>query len=660
MMWSPVDLAAVRRRLGPDTTWQAVALALTAVVLCHSRGCADLVFDVETVDSASERFDLDDVVERSFPGLVKSCELPPGEQKFLVIRSGETVVRWRNDDRDFALAVPAGEQFLAERFFVAAECVSAGELECAAIAVIGTAEAARIQQYADQPGEVPEWRIHERFAVQADLTPDRVAVQFGEQVTTYAELLEQAVGVADRLRARGVAAGEVVGVCAERGLALLPALLGILFADAAYLPLEPEPAQRLEFMAGQAGCRFVLSGHDSLSILGVTVLDLAGGDGPRTAPSGQSRPMEADGGPAYVIYTSGSTGRPKGVLVPHRAIANRLAWMQRQFELTEDDVVLQKTPYGFDVSVWELFWPLLYGARLVMAEPGAHVDPEHLAGLVIRHAVTTIHFVPSMLALFTAEPDFRNCRSLRRIICSGEALWAHQVAAVHDVLETPVYNLYGPTEAAVDVTWWHCRTAEPGPAVPIGTPIDNAVTVILDRSGRRAPLGAVGELHLGGIVLARGYIGEPELTAAAFSTVDGQRLYRTGDLVRFGPQGELHFLGRADRQLKLRGIRIEPGEIEFALRQLEGITDAVVSLRTVAGSPALVAHLVVDSPKDFDRPRVAEIRRQAGLLLPSLTVPQYFVPLSAFPVTPNGKLNHAALPDPTLVRPSRRHTRSPG
>ncbi|MES1210782.1 MAG: amino acid adenylation domain-containing protein, partial [Acidobacteriota bacterium] len=298
------------------------------------------------------------------------------------------------------------------------------------------------------------------------------------------------------------------------------------------------------------------------------------------------RPGQAMGeGLAYVLYTSGSTGTPKGVMIPHRGIVNRLQWMQEAYGLTAEDRVLQKTPFGFDVSVWEFFWPLLTGARLVFAQPEGHKDPRYLADLIAREKITTVHFVPSMLEVFLETPGLEALASLRRVVASGEALPPQLVRRFFSRLpQAELHNLYGPTEASVDVSFWPCVPEPPGDVVPIGRPIANHQLHVVDRFLAPQPVGAPGELLLGGPGLARGYLGRPDLTAEAFipdpfGEGPGGRLYRTGDLVRRLADGTVHYLGRIDHQVKIRGFRIELGEIEAALTRLPGVREAVVLVR---------------------------------------------------------------------------------
>jgi amino acid adenylation domain-containing protein/non-ribosomal peptide synthase protein (TIGR01720 family) len=348
---------------------------------------------------------------------------------------------------------------------------------------------------------------------------------------------------------------------------------------------------------------------------------------------------------AYLIYTSGSTGKPKGAGNTHAALFNRLAWMQEAYVLDATDAVLQKTPFSFDVSVWEFFWPLMVGARLVMAQPGDHRDPALLAALIKQHHITTLHFVPSMLAAFMAQNDLSSCASLKRIVCSGEALPAD---LARDTLQrlpnAGLFNLYGPTEAAIDVTHWTCRD-EPGAAVPIGRPIANLQVHILDSRLNPQPIGVPGELYIGGAGLARGYHQRPGLTAERFVASpfgNGERLYRTGDLARWRADGAVEYLGRLDHQIKLRGLRVEIGEIESALLNHPAVSEAVVVARELSTGLQLVGYLVAT---DFDE---EQLRNQLTQRLPDYMVPAHLVTLDAFPLSANGKLDRKALPEPQL------------
>ncbi|MBV9108018.1 MAG: amino acid adenylation domain-containing protein, partial [Gemmatimonadetes bacterium] len=365
-------------------------------------------------------------------------------------------------------------------------------------------------------------------------------------------------------------------------------------------------------------------------------------------PATNPAPVTGPDSLAYVIYTSGSTGRPKGVMNAHRGVVNRLAWMQAQFGLRADDVVLQKTPFSFDVSVWEFFWPLQEGARLVMARPGGHRDVAYLEETIEREGVTTLHFVPSMLQPFAEAADPARCRTLRRVVCSGEALPPAPVDRFHARFAAPVIlaNLYGPTEAAVDVSCWICPRGETAGIVPIGRPIWNTALYVLDDALRPAPVGVPGELYIGGVQVARGYLGRPALTAEKFvpdpfAKTGGARLYRTGDRARWRADGTVEYLGRLDFQVKVRGFRIELGEIESALRAHPAVRDAVAVTLDDApgGSPRIVAYVTGGASGDALR---AHLRTR----LPEYMVPAAFVALERLPLTPTGKVDRRALPPP--------------
>ncbi|HEX6861288.1 MAG TPA: amino acid adenylation domain-containing protein, partial [Thermoanaerobaculia bacterium] len=493
-------------------------------------------------------------------------------------------------------------------------------------------------------------------------TPDAVAVSFEGESLRYRELDARADGLAERLRRLGVRTEDRVGICAERSLELVVGLLGILKAGAAYVPLDPSyPRERLAAMLEDAGVPVLLTVERLLPGLPAhrarTVLLDAG--------AGSDTPAESGDGPgpdnlAYVLFTSGSTGRPKGAMITHRAIVNRLLWMQDRYGLGPDDRVLQKTPFSFDVSVWEFFWPLLTGARLVLARPGGHQDSRYLARTIAEEGITVVHFVPSMLRLFLEEPEAGRAAGLTRVIASGEALPPDLRQLFFERLpEVGLENLYGPTEAAVDVTFWDCRQGLERPAVPIGRPVANTCIHLLDPAKQPVPLGVAGELHIGGVQVARGYLGRPDLTAERFlpdptATAPGERLYATGDLVRRLPDGALEFLGRIDHQVKIRGFRIEIGEIEAVLGRHPAVRETLVlPRRDESGEVRLVAYLVHASGPP---PPPDDLKRHLREALPEHMVPSAFVLLDAFPLTPNGKVDRGVLA--TLGR-EQRETEAP-
>ncbi|MDX2600462.1 amino acid adenylation domain-containing protein [Streptomyces caniscabiei] len=518
---------------------------------------------------------------------------------------------------------------------------------------------------------VPEITLAEGFAAQVARTPDATAVVFEDERLTYAELDARAEELAVRLRGRGAGPGAFVAVAVPRSAELMVALLGVLKSGAAYLPVDLDyPADRVTHMLADSGATTVVTlaatadrlpapspsaGGNAPSVL---LLDAA--DASTEATAGPAPTPARPDDPAYLIYTSGSTGLPKGVVVTHRAIVNRLAWTQGAYGLGPDDRVLQKTPSSFDVSVWEFFWPLLEGATVVLARPDGHRDPAYLAELVREQAVTTMHFVPSMLEAFLQHEDVTGdptwSASLRRVLSSGEALPVTAASRWHALTGVPLHNLYGPTEAAVDVTYHpYTPDEEPtGASVPIGRPVWNTGLRVLDTCLRPVPDGVPGELYLTGVQLARGYHARPALTAERF-TADpygppGSRMYRTGDLVRRRADGVIEYLGRTDRQVKLRGNRIELGEIEAALARLPEVAQAAVTVR----DDALVAYVVPVGGAT----EVGDLREALTGSLPSPMVPSAWVALDALPLTPSGKLDRAALPAPQAVRAT--VTRAPG
>jgi amino acid adenylation domain-containing protein/FkbM family methyltransferase len=451
--------------------------------------------------------------------------------------------------------------------------------------------------------------LHELFEAQAARTPGATALACNDERLSYEELNERANQLAHYLRALGVGPETLVGICLERSLEMVIGLLGILKAGAAYVPLDPcYPQERLSLMIEEAEMRVVLTAQRFREIVSVDAICLDA-DWSAIAQESKENPVTntGPGNLAYVIYTSGSTGKPKGSMITHDGIRNRLLWMQEEYQLTTADRVLQKTPYTFDVSVWEFFWPLITGARLVMARPGGQGDGRYLVDLIRQQEITTIHFVPSMLAVFLEEKEARQCRSLKRVICSGEALSHELKEKFVKLLPAELHNLYGPTEASVDVTYWNCRNAVERAIVPIGRPVANTQIYLLDQNLQVVPVGVPGELYIGGVQLARGYLNRPDLTAERFLPdpfgIEGARIYRTGDLARYLADGSIEYLGRTDHQVKLRGFRIELGEIESALNEHPAVQQAIV----VARDERLVAYVVPD-PR-----RAAPISRLLGL-----------------------------------------------
>ncbi|MDI9897101.1 non-ribosomal peptide synthase/polyketide synthase [Rhodococcus sp. IEGM 1381] len=523
-----------------------------------------------------------------------------------------------------------------------------------AVSVLGGGDSA-------SPSAAPEAStLYSLFADQVERTPDARALVFGDETRTYAEFAESVDRLARVLIARGVGPDSRVGLSIRRSFDLLVGMYAVSAAGGAYVPLDPDhPVDRLGYVLDTAQPVLVLTTANDLPQLPdgtVTVLvdevdlsDVAAGrvtDADRLA-------AVAEDDLAYVIFTSGSTGRPKGVAVSHRAIVANIAWRQREYTMTAADVVLQKTPFTFDVSVWEFFWPLQIGATLVVAEPEGHRDPAYLARVIGERGVSVTHFVPSMLSVYVAEPTAAESNSLRMVFASGEALPARTVNAFHSISDAELHNLYGPTEAAVDVTHYRTQQVEDA-SVPIGAAVDDTDLYVLDEGLRRSPRGIEGELYLAGLQLARGYLGRTDLTADRFVAdpfgEPGDRMYRTGDLVRRRSDGLIEYIGRTDFQVKLRGLRIELGEIESALLAEPEVTQAAVLLHSSEQSEQQLVGYVVSTEPDIDHERLADaVRRRT----PEYMVPSVFVVLDEFPLNASGKLDRKALPAPdfaSLVR----------
>ncbi|HKX28928.1 MAG TPA: amino acid adenylation domain-containing protein [Blastocatellia bacterium] len=494
------------------------------------------------------------------------------------------------------------------------------------------------------------------LAEQTRRTADAIAVRSEQGELSYRELDRHANRLANYLRRLGVGPEMRVGICLERSLEMVVGLIGILKAGGGYVPLDPSyPQERLAFMLRDAEIQVLITTRRLAErLLNGERLRPVYLDEEQDAIERESVEAPISGivedSLAYLIYTSGSTGQPKGAMNTHRGICNRLLWMQERYRLTAADRVLQKTPFSFDVSVWEFFWPLITGAGLVMARPGGHSDSVYLADLIEREEISTVHFVPSMLQVCLDELQSGHGRNLARVICSGEALSSTLEEKYHAGLNAVLHNLYGPTEAAVDVTAWECQRETARETVPIGKPIANLQIHILDQGYLPVPIGVAGELYIGGVGVGRGYLNRPGLTAEKFvpdpfGEESGARLYRSGDLARWSADGNIDFLGRIDQQVKLRGNRIELGEIEATLSEHPGIKQNVVMLRESGGEdPRLVAYLVPATAGAV--PARQELREFLLRRLPEYMIPGAFVAMEALPLTPNGKLDRKALPSP--------------
>ncbi|MET0391089.1 MAG: amino acid adenylation domain-containing protein, partial [Polyangiales bacterium] len=531
-------------------------------------------------------------------------------------------------------------------------CVEQPEAPLAHSAQLGPGEQAQlVQWHATQVQYAGPLTLSAALGCQLARTPSQPALRFGAEQLSYRALYARADGLANELRRRGVGRDTIVAVCMARSVELVVALLGVIRAGAAYLPLDPElPPDRLAFMVRDAGATLGLCQARFAGLLeGVTVLCVDEPSWPEATV-----PLEVTQEPsdlAYVIYTSGSTGEPKGVLCEHGGLMNRLHWMQAEFALDATDRVLQKTPYSFDVSVWEFFWPLLAGAELVVAEPGLHRDSKALCELVQQAEITTLHFVPSMLGPFVDEPSFGSCSSVRQVFASGEALPAEVVnrfQSRHTSAE--LINLYGPTEASIDVSCYRCPRGVEHESVPIGWPVANTQLHVLDAGLRPVPLGAAGDLYIGGVQLARGYLNRPELTAERFREHAGQRLYQTGDRARQRSDGAIEYLGRSDDQVKLRGFRIELGEISHALTRMAAVREAAVALVQTPAPAQLVAYVVLEEGQPFDP---TGLLSSLSGVLPAYMVPSQVIALERLPTTRHGKLDRKALPTPQRIASTR-------
>ncbi len=491
------------------------------------------------------------------------------------------------------------------------------------------------------------------FLEQVNRTPNAIALVFREHSMTYLELDQESNQFAQQLIDRGLRSRELVALFVDRSLEMMVALWGILKAGGTYVPIDPEyPSDRISYILTDTSARWIISDENNIAKLtkisgpSRTLININAINSHVKSCALPTVTIDSSSA-AYVIYTSGSTGRPKGVVNEHAGVVNRLCWAQDYFDLGDQDTILQKTTYSFDVSVWELFWPSLVGAKLVIAEPDGHKDAQYLLETIERYEVTTIHFVPSMLEAFLTAIESGNCKSLQRVICSGEALRWNQVKLHRAKLgETPLFNLYGPTEAAIDVTAWAVPTKEILPySVPIGSPVANTQMYVLDKHLQPVPIGVPGELHIGGAQVARGYLNRPLLTSEKFITdpfEQGGALYKTGDVAKWLPNGNLLYLGRNDHQVKIRGFRIELGEIERALEDSQWIRSCVVVAKAnQEGHQRLLAYVVAQAGFSEEA-----IERELKEQLPAYMVPSIWINMEQLPLNANGKINRKALPEP--------------
>jgi amino acid adenylation domain-containing protein len=669
-----VNTLAMRTSLAGNPTITEL-LAREREVLLEAQAHQDLPFEKLVEELRPERslshsplfqvmFVLQNVPKETLEvaGLTFSAiDLDPGVERFDLTLS----VSESNDELECALSyntdlfdASTAERIVAHFKSVLQSMAAAPGKRLSEISLLPATERAQVVSEWNQTStEYPAGYVHECIEDVARKSPGAIAVQYEDQQLTYQQLDQRSNQLARYLRKLGAGPEVPVAICMERSLELVIGLLGIMKAGAAYVPLDPGyPQERVLYMLENSHAPVFMTQEKFAGLLPATNANVV-----KLDTNWESISKEQNTNPAikisdenlvYVIYTSGSTGQPKGAMNTQQGLRNRLRWMQQQYGLAAEDSVLQKTPFSFDVSVWEFFWPLMVGARLVIARPGGHQDPVYLAETIEKSKITTLHFVPSMLRAFLNSGVAEKCKGLRRIICSGEALSIELARECQERIPAELHNLYGPTEASIDVTYWNC--AESSEAVLIGKPIANNQVYVLDSEMQPVPVGIGGELYLGGAGLGRGYLQQSSLTAEKFVPNPfgkelGSRLYRTGDWVRWRANGNLEFLGRRDEQVKLRGNRIELGEIEAALRQHPFVTDAAVLVREDnRGEKRLTAYVVAGNEQPFLN---GALRKHLQEKLPEYMVPELFVPLERLPLTPTGKLDRRALPQPGNERP---------
>ncbi len=501
--------------------------------------------------------------------------------------------------------------------------------------------------------------LHQLFEERVELAPQAIAVEFEDEQLTYAELNARANQLAHYLRGLGVGPDVLVGVLMERSVEMAVGLLAILKSGGAYVPIDPEyPSERIRYMLDDSGVPVLLTQSHLVATLPehsarVVSLDTDWNTISREQSDNPASEVTSDN-LVYVIYTSGSTGQPKGAMVHHGGVVNCLRWMQETYKLDETDKFVLKTSLNFDPSVWELFWTLSVGASVCIARPGGQLDNAYLVDEIQKRSITSIYFVPSMLRVFLEEPGLNRCSSLKRVICGGEALALETIDRFYKLLPAELHHSYGPTETSIAATEWTCEPQTQRRIVPMGFPLANTQTYVLDRNMNLAPIGVHGELYIGGLGLGRGYLQRAELTAERFipdlfSSVPGARLYKTGDVVRYLPDGSLEFAGRVDHQVKIRGFRIELGEIEAQLSKHPAIKETVVIAREdKPGEKRLVAYVVTDQEQHL---AINEVREFLKSRLPDYMVPAAFVNLKAFPLMHNGKVDRRQLPEPEQAQP---------
>ncbi|OAI57219.1 hypothetical protein AYO50_00285 [Acidobacteria bacterium SCGC AG-212-P17] len=598
------------------------------------------------------------------------------ELSLVLVEGGSGIEGYVEYNTDLFEAVTI-ERMIGHYSFLLRSMISAPHAPVLSIEILSPEERRMLMEDFNATAEpFPGKTVIGLFEELVERAPNPTAVQYEEDALSYRELNQRANQVGRRLRELGVGLESRVGLLMERSLEMVVGLLGVMKAGAAYVPLDPDyPSDRLSYMLESAQVTVLMTQQhlrEQLPPYGGQVLELDGDEERSRIAEQNGENLNVELEPenlAYLIYTSGSTGRPKGVMNTHGGLLNRLLWMQEEYRLGSEDVVLQKTPFSFDVSVWEFFWPLMEGAKLVVARPGGHKDPSYLARLIEEQQVTTLHFVPSMLSVFLDEERLKQCRSLRRVVCSGEALPLELgQRCLSGMPWAELDNLYGPTEAAIDVTYWKCVEEDRHASVPIGKPIANIRVYVVDEGMEPVPVGVPGELLLAGVGLARGYWGRGDLTAERFvpdglSGRKGERVYRTGDLARWLKDGNVEYLGRLDDQVKIRGFRIELGEIETALQEYEGVRQAVVTARKdETGDRRLVAYVVAEKTgKERENGNNDPVLQISGLRehllrkLPEYMVPSAFVEMEKLPLNHNGKIDRKSLPEPEKANPEQEY-----
>ncbi|NJJ57029.1 non-ribosomal peptide synthase/polyketide synthase [Pseudomonas grimontii] len=605
-----------------------------------------------------ENYPVSEVLEQGAPQGVRFGSVSSREQTHyplsIAVGVGETLTLHYSYDRS-EVDGPTVERLNRHLLHLLAELVAKPHAALAQLTLLTESEhLALLEKGNGLPSETSWQCVQQQFEQQVRRTPQATAVIFGEQQLTYDALNRRANRLANGLIKQGVGPDSLVGIALERSFDMLVGLLAILKAGGAYVPLDADyPEERLAYMLKDSGVKWLLTqSHLTLPLAdGVQCLSLEG-DQRWLSGCGETDPQVPVNGYnlMYVIYTSGTTGNPKGVGVTHEALAQRLQWMQDTYALQADDVLLQKAPMSFDVSVWECFWPLISGSRLVIAAPGEHRDPVRLLELIQAFGVTTLHFVPSLLQLFMDTPGVAQCTRVRRVFSGGEALTADLRDQILRTLPgVTLHNRYGPTETTINATWWAC-SLEDGTRSPIGRPLDGVICRVLDGDLNPVPIGVAGELCVGGAGLARGYLGRPGLSAERFIADPfggaSSRLYRTGDRVRWAEDGALEYLGRLDHQIKIRGFRVELEEIRALVLLQAGVAQAEVVLRQDGGGGQLIGYYVA-LPTVLDEIDHAQALRHAlQALLPDYMVPKQFVRLSHMPLSPSGKLDRKALPEP--------------